>query len=109
MIIISIILNGLVLSLICVGCDSVVTPIIVRCQSKITRADVAKLLCLVVPVGAFLARGLAGLIDISSLAIVGPTYVCLTGTTTSPISLKDLLHKICENGKQAATRLFGTK
>ena len=103
--IISIILNGLAISVICVACDFVLTPILVRCQSCITRTDVARILCFLVPVGAFIARGVAGLFDISPLAVVGPTYICLTGTTTVPISVKGLLSAIWDNTK----RILGIK
>lgn len=102
-------LNLLVLCVICVGCDYVIAPMLTRYQPRVTRTDVAKLICLVVAVGAFLARGVAGLLDISPLAIVGPTYVYLTGTTSAPISLKSLLSQMWENGKQGAKRLFGIK
>ena len=105
----SLLLNLVVLCVICVGCDYVVTPILTRCQSRFTRTDIAKLMCLVVPVGAFLARGVVGLLDISPLAIVGPTYVYLTEKISAPISLKGLLSQIWENGKEGAKRLFGIK
>ena len=103
------IMNFLALCGICVGCDYVVAPILAQCQSKFTRMDLAKLICLIVPVVAFLARGFAGLIDISPLALIGPTYVHLTGTTSAPISLKGLVTQIWENGKQTAKQLLGIK
>lgn len=107
--IISILFSFLVLCALCVGCDYIVAPILTRCQARVTRTDMAMLLCLVIPVGAFLARGVVGLLDISSFAIVGPTYVYLTGKTSAPISLKGLLIQIWENGKQGAKRIFGIK
>ena len=107
--IMALLLNFVVLCAICVGCDYVIAPIISRCQSKVTRTDVAMILCLLLPVGAFLAKGVAGLLEISPLGIVGPTYVHLTGTTSAPISVMGLVSQIWENVKQGARRLCGSK
>jgi len=107
--IITMLLNFLVLSAICVGCDHVMTPVISRCQASISRTDVAWILCLVIAVIAFLARGVAGLLDVSLLGLIGPAYVNLTGTTMGPISMKELTCQSWEILKQAVKRLFGIK
>ena len=107
--IIALLFNFLVICAICVGCDYVVTPITLRCQWKITRTDVAMAVCLVIPIVAYLAKGVGGLIEVSPLIVAGPTYVYLTKTTSVPISLKMLLVQIWENFKQMGKRIFGIK
>jgi len=105
--IITMLLNFLVLSAICVGCDYVMTPILSRCHATISRTDVAWILCLVIAVIAFLARGIAGLLDVSPLGLVGPSYVYLTRTTPGPISMKNLSCQSWETLKQTVKRLLG--
>jgi len=95
----TIIFNGFALCVICVGCDYVVTPIIARHKLTLTRTEVATALCFGVTMGAYLIRGLPGMVEVSSLAIIAPTYVHLTQTTTAPINLKLLLTKIWERIK----------
>lgn len=106
---IALLVNFLVICVICVGVDYVITPIISRCQWKITRTDVATTVCLVIPVIAYLAKGIGGLIEVSPLIIAGPTYVYLTKTTSAPISLKMLLVQIWKNIKQVGKRISGIK
>jgi len=107
--IIALLVNFLVICVICVGVDYVITPIISRCQWKITRTDVATAICLAIPIVAYLAKGVGGLIEVSPLIIAGPTYVYLTKTTSAPISLKMLLVQIWENVKQMGKRISGIK
>ena len=103
------IVNILVLCVLCVGCDCVVAPILARCQARVTRIEIAKLICLFVPASAFLVRGFTGLLDVAPLAIIGPAYVHLAENTSAPVSLKRLVTQIWENGKQTAKQLFGIK
>ena len=107
--IIAIIINGLVICVICVGCDYLVTPLLARRQINITRADVAKILCLALPVFAYAARGIVGLLEISTLAIIGPAYISLASKPASPINLKGLLNQIWVNIQQGVKRLVGTR
>jgi hypothetical protein len=106
--IISIILNFFVLCVICVACDCVADPLVARCRQWVTRTDVARILCLVVFLEAFLARGIAGLIEVSPMLIIGPVYVDLTKWSQS-VTLKGLVSEIWRNVKLTANRVIKTK
>ena len=107
--IITLIVNFLVLSVICVGCDHLATRIIARKQLILTRTEVATTLCFTIGLMAFVTRGLVGVLEVSPLALIGPAYVDLTKTTASAINLKLLLTQIWESLKQMGQSISGTK
>lgn len=107
--IIALLINFLFLSVICVGCDHFVTRLIAGGQWKMSRADAAIAVCLVIPVIAYLARGMAGLVDVSPLAAVGPSYVHLTKTTAAAINVKQLLTQTWEGIKSSWKAISGVK
>jgi len=107
--IIGLLVNFLFLSVICVGCDHFVTRLIAGGQWKMSRTDAAMAVCLMIPAIAYLARGMAGLVDVSPLAVVGPTYVYLTKTTAAAINLKQLLTQTWEGIKNTWKQISGVK
>jgi hypothetical protein len=107
--IIGLMINFLFLSVACVACDQFVTKLIAGGRLAISRTDAAVGVCLTIPVVAYLARGMAGLVDVSPLAVVGPTYVYLTKTTACAINLKQLLSQTWEGIKHSWKQITGVK
>ncbi len=104
----SIILNFFILCVICVACDCIASPLAMRCSQWVTRTDVARILCLVVFLGAFLARGIAGLIEVSPMLLIGPVYVDLS-KWAPVVTMKILLSEIWRSVKLTAKRVFTIK
>lgn len=107
--IVALFINFLFLSVICVGVDHVVVRITSGGQWKLSRTDAALVLCCAMPIVAYVVRGVAGLMDISPLAVIGPTYVYLTKTTIGAINLKQLMTQTWEGIKNTWKQISGVK
>lgn len=109
MMIIALFVNFVFLSVMCVGVDHVVVRMIAGGQWKVSRSDMAIILCCGVPIIAYAVRGAVGLIDVSPLAVIGPSYVTLAKTTACAINLKQLWTHIWDGIKQMGKGISGTK